>query len=226
MLKLYKEIQVSSTFWKTVTKWMFTKRLANCAFATNLTTPNITYLLLLVYYCYYCFYYFQNIFRIGLWWCGVMVITNAQLLSTQPAGLCSMCVERLRCWKPPTTVPTVRNSRSQMFFKIIFLRIFQYSQESPSVGVQKRLQHNCFPGNIVKFLRTRFLITTRPMASSGLGYIAFRRSIIKNNLSSPLCDCFWKGNYFSEHTSSRDLLQPKDFKWFQNIFLKLYKYFR
>ena len=61
-----------------------------------------------------------------------------------------------------------RSSRPQMFFKIDVLKISQYSQEnncfSVSVNkvaglkicnfIKKRLQHSCFPVNIVKFSET------------------------------------------------------------------------
>ena len=51
-----------------------------------------------------------------------------------------------------------------MFFKID--KNSQYAQENTSVGVsfqycnfiKRRLQHSCFPVNIVKFLRTAFSI--------------------------------------------------------------------
>ena len=69
-------------------------------------------------------------------------------------------------WKP-------WSSCSQMFFKMVFLKISQYLQEDTCVGVifliklqawrpcnfiEKSLQHTCFPINTAKFSRTAFFI--------------------------------------------------------------------
>ena len=63
----------------------------------------------------------------------------------------------------------IKNSRSQIFFKYVFLKISQFLQESKNeflfnkvAGlkghkfIKLRLQHWCFPVNIAKFLRTIF----------------------------------------------------------------------
>ena len=55
-----------------------------------------------------------------------------------------------------------------MFFKMMFLKILQYSQENMcwSLFLKNRLQRRCFPVNIVKFLRTLFFTEhVRPTAS-------------------------------------------------------------
>ena len=58
-----------------------------------------------------------------------------------------------------------RSSRSQKFFKIVFRKTSQYSQETPvleslfnkvpglkaCILIKKRLQHRCFPLNFAKF---------------------------------------------------------------------------
>ena len=63
-----------------------------------------------------------------------------------------------------------RSSRSQMFFKIDFLRNFAiFTEKHLRVSlflikqtcnfIKKRFQYKCFPVNIAKFLRTTFSIT-------------------------------------------------------------------
>ena len=61
----------------------------------------------------------------------------------------------------------LRSSRSQMFFKISVLKNFaiftgehlcwRLTPENACTFIKKRLQHWCFPVNIVKFLRITFL---------------------------------------------------------------------
>ena len=53
-----------------------------------------------------------------------------------------------------------KSSRSWMFFKIAVLQIFpNIHRKAPVLQtlIKIRLQHSCFPVNIVKFLRTGFL---------------------------------------------------------------------
>ena len=57
-----------------------------------------------------------------------------------------------------------RSSCSQIFTKIVFLKILQYSPFNRFAGfktcnfLKKVLQHSCFPVNIAKFLKTAFSI--------------------------------------------------------------------
>ena len=62
-----------------------------------------------------------------------------------------------------------RNSRSQMFFKIIFLKnfaIFTGKHLCWSLCLIKLQTWGCFPVNIAKFLRTSFFYRTPPVAAS------------------------------------------------------------
>ena len=58
---------------------------------------------------------------------------------------------------------TFRSSRSQLIFKIDVIKILQYSQGRKHLCwglfcnfINKRLQHRCFPVNVVKFLKATF----------------------------------------------------------------------
>ena len=57
-----------------------------------------------------------------------------------------------------------KSSRLQMFFKKVFLKMSQISQENTCAGVTfnkvigpRAVQHSCFPANFAKYLRTSFI---------------------------------------------------------------------
>ena len=64
------------------------------------------------------------------------------------------------------TIP--RSSRSQMFFKMVFLKILQYSQESTCVKVKLQVRRHVvfsqqFSCEYYEILRTAFFNTTPPV---------------------------------------------------------------
>ena len=77
-------------------------------------------------------------------------------------------------------LPDCRSNCSQIFFKIVFLKIPQYSQENTcaevffykvaglqaSKFIKKRLLHRCFPVNIEKIFKNSFFHRIPPMTAS------------------------------------------------------------
>ena len=89
-------------------------------------------------------------------WLGPWSLTLSCNIDLELLGLCNS--EPLKQW---------RSSHSEMFFKIVSLKILQYPQEIPVLEsfeglktcslIKKRPQHRCFPVNIAKCLRIAFL---------------------------------------------------------------------
>ena len=87
---------------------------------------------------------------------------------------------------------TLRNSRSQMFFKTAALKNSQYCQEVLAwFLLKKRHQHRCFPVNIAEFLR-------RVYKKTPVQYI-FPKFYVMIEFFGRLCVQNWHFSYFLCH---------------------------
>ena len=90
---------------------------------------------------------------------------------------------------------TSRSSRLQMFFKIVFLRLFLKNLQAEGRQIyKKRFQQRCFPVKFAKILRTSFLQNASGewFCSSG-GYIC---TFLKKQLRSYFAALLRETNFF------------------------------
>ena len=110
-----------------------------------------------------------------------------------------------------------RNSRLEVFYKKVFLKILGNSQENASATLlTKRLWHRCFLVNFQKFLRTPFLTEHLLLAASDVTKQCFMVWVkIVLTSSFPVWVQFFYG-----------LIGDQDFNWsFQNL-LNLVGYYQ
>ena len=97
----------------------------------------------------------------------------------------------------------LKNSHWRCFVKKVFLKISQNLPKAPvseslfwpATFLKKRLWHWCFPVNLVKFLRTLFLLNTSGRLLLHLHWFIFGKNNIDNiesPISNDICVELWK----------------------------------